>query len=51
MGALVILAAIIDLRLGGALDTAMFIAYAAYIGGPPPRQSAFTLGKARQKTF
>ncbi len=50
-GALVILAAIIDLRLGGALDTAMFIAYAAYIGGPTTTAIGFYAWKSKAENL
>ena len=48
---LVIGAAITDIQNRQMIDTAMFIAYAAYIGGPTPPQLVFMLGRAKQRTF
>ena len=45
--ALVILSAIIDLRLGTPLDTSMFVAYAAYLGGPTATAIGFYAWKSK----
>lgn len=45
--ALVILAAIQDMRLNMQLDSGMFIAYAAYIGGPTATAIVFYAWKSK----
>lgn len=46
-GVLVILAALADIRIGGPLNTGMFIAYAAYIGGPTATAISFYAWKSK----
>lgn len=50
-GVLVILAALIDVNLGGTIDTAMFIAYAAYIGGPTATAIGFYAWKSKAENI
>jgi hypothetical protein len=45
--ALVVLAAIVDIKLGNTLDSAMFIAYAAYLGAPTATAIGFYAWKSK----
>jgi len=44
---LVIVAALVDGKLGNPIDSAMFIAYAAYLGGPTATAIAFYAWKSK----
>jgi len=44
---LVVFAAIIDIRLGSSIDNQMFVAYAAYLGGPTATAIGFYAWKSK----
>ena len=44
---LVVTAAIVDIKLGNPLDTSMFVAYAAYLGGPTATAIGFYAWKSK----
>ena len=50
-GILVAAAAITDVKLGGAIDSQMFIAYAAYIGGPTATAIGFYAWKSKAENI
>ena len=45
--ALVITAAVVDIKLGYQLDVSMFVAYAAYLGGPTATSIIFYAWKSK----
>lgn len=45
--ALVWIAAMVDIKLGNPLDTSMFVAYAAYLGGPTATAIGFYAWKSK----
>ncbi len=44
---LVIVAAVVDIKIGMSLDSSMFIAYAAYLGGPTATSIIFYAWKSK----
>lgn len=50
-GILVIAAALVDLKLGVTIDVQMFIAYAAYIGGPTATAIGFYAWKSKAENI
>lgn len=50
-GALVIISAVNDVHLGLQIDTGMFIAYAAYIGGPTATAIGFYAWKSKAENL
>ncbi|MDX9917312.1 MAG: hypothetical protein RBT15_04775 [Gudongella sp.] len=44
---LVIISAIVDVKLGISIDTSMFVAYAAYLGGPTATAIGFYAWKSK----
>ena len=44
---LVVIAAMVDIKLGTPLDTSMFVAYAAYLGGPTATAIGFYAWKSK----
>jgi len=50
-GILVVAAAITDVKLGGAIESQMFIAYAAYIGGPTATAIGFYAWKSKAENI
>lgn len=48
---LVVVAAIVDIGMGVPLDTGMFIAYAAYIGGPTATAIGFYAWKSKAENI
>lgn len=50
-GVLVVISAVNDVRLGGHIDTDMFIAYAAYIGGPTATAIGFYAWKSKAENI
>lgn len=50
-GVLVIISAINDVHLEGQIDTGMFIAYAAYIGGPTATAIGFYAWKSKAENI
>lgn len=50
-GILVVAAALVDVKLGMAIDSQMFIAYAAYIGGPTATAIGFYAWKSKAENI
>ena len=50
-GILVVAAAVVDTKLGLAIDSQMFIAYAAYIGGPTATAIGFYAWKSKAENI
>jgi len=50
-GALVVVSALVDVKLGGAIDTQMFIAYVTYIGGPTATAIGFYAWKSKAENI